>query len=132
MSSSAIEGRACTLKLEGDAWAESRDFSLSMPQATYDKTSRDSARWKESGTARREWSITGGGLYIDSDVAKKCLLNHYVNASPATITCLVTIGSQTFTGEAIVTDLSIDIPYEDGVGWSFTLDGTGARTISAS
>jgi predicted secreted protein len=132
MSSSAIEGRACTLKLEGDLIGESRDFSLSMTQADYDKTSRDSNRIGEYGVARRDWTITGSGLYIASDVAKKCLINHWSSASPTAITCVVTIGSQTFTGEAIVTDLSVDMPYEDAVGWSFTLKGTGALTISAS
>lgn len=132
MSSSAAEGRACTLTLEGDALAESRDFSLSMTQADYDKTSRDSNRVGEYGVARRDWSVTGAGLYIASDVAKKCLVNHWSSASPAAITVLITIGSQTFTGEAIVTDLSVDMPYEDAVGWSFTLKGTGALTVSAS
>ncbi len=132
MSSSAVEGRSCTLTLEGDALAESRDFSLQMDQADYDKTSRDSARWGEYGVARRDWSVSGGGLYIASDVARKCLVNHWSSASPAAITVVVTIGSQTFTGEAIITSLSVDLPYEDAVGWSFSLKGTGALTISAS
>jgi predicted secreted protein len=132
MASSAVEGRACTLTLEGDALAESRDFSLSMTQADYDKTSRDSNRVGEYGAARRDWSVSGAGLYIATDVAKKCLVNHFSAGSPAAITVLITIGSQTFTGEAIVSDLSIDLPYEDAVGWSFSLKGTGALTISAS
>lgn len=132
MSSSALEGRACTLALEGDALAESRDFSLSMSQADYDKTSRDSNRVGEYGVARRDWTVSGSGLFILSDVAKKCLINHWSSASPAAITVLITISTQTFTGEAIVTDLSVDVPYEDAVGWSFTLKGTGALTVSAS
>jgi predicted secreted protein len=132
MTSSAVEGRACTLTLEGDALAESRDFSLQMDQADYDKTSRDSARVGEYGVARRDWSVSGGGLYIASDVAKKCLINHWSAGSPAAITVLITIGTQTFTGEALVTSLSVDLPYEDAVGWSFSLKGTGALTVSAS
>jgi predicted secreted protein len=132
MSSSAVEGRACTLTLEGDALAESRDFSLSLTQADYDKTSRDSNRIGEYGVARRDWSVSGSGLYIAADVAKKCLVNHWSSGSPAAITVLITIGSQTMTGEAIVTDLSVDVPYEDAVGWSFSLKGTGALTVSAS
>jgi predicted secreted protein len=132
MTSSATEGRACTLTLEGVLLGESRDFSLQMDQADYDKTSRDSNRIGEYGVARRDWSVSGAGLYIASDVAKKCLVNHWSAGSPATITVLVTIGTQTFTGEALVTSLSVDLPYEDAVGWSFSLKGTGALTPSAS
>ncbi len=132
MASSAVTGQAMTLTLEGDALAESRDFSLALNQAEIDVTSRDSSRWGEFLPGRREWTITFDHLYITSDVAKKVILAHYEDGSPAALTALITVGSQTFTGETIMTSFTLSLPYEGAVTASGTLKGTSTLTISVS
>jgi predicted secreted protein len=130
--SSAIRGNTVTLSIGGDTIAESRDFSLSFDVSDIDVSSRDSNRWGEFLVGNVGWTISGGALYIASDVAKKIMLAQVSAASPTTFTAIVTIGSQTFTGSAVVTSLEISAPYEGAVEYSFSLKGSGALTISAS
>lgn len=132
MASSAVRGSSMTLTLEQDPLGESRDFSLAMDQGEIPVTSRDSSRWGEFLSGTRGWTITFDHLYITSDPAKKCILAHYEDGSPATLTVLITVASQTFTGEANLTSYTMNFPYEGAVEASGTLKGTGALTISVS
>jgi len=121
-----------TLTLEGDPLGESRDFSIVLDQGEIDVTSRDSSRWGEYLSGRRGFTVNFDHLYINADPAKKVLLAHYEDGSPEQITVLVTIGTQTFTGEANLTSFTINGPYEGAVEASGTLHGTAALTISVS
>lgn len=132
MASTAVEGRLSILTIEGDPLGESRDFSLALDQAEIDVTSRDSARWGEFLPGRRGWTVSFSHLYITGDPAKKTVLAHYEDASPASLTVLVTQGTQTFTGEAIMTSFTLNAPYEGAVEASGTLHGTSTLTISVS
>ncbi len=130
--SSAIRGDAVTLTMGGDLIGESKEFSIALDVAEIDVSSRDSSRWSESLVGRRSWTITGSGLYIAADVAKKIMVDHYTDLAPTNITVILTIGSQTFTGTALLSSLQISASHEGAVEYSFTLKGTGALTISAS
>jgi predicted secreted protein len=132
MASAAIRGDTITLSIGGDLIGESRDFSLAFDVGDIDITSRDSSRTAEFLVGRYGWTISGNALYITSDVAKKVMLNQITAASPTTFTIILTIGSQTFTGSAVVTSFTINAPYESAADYSFTLKGSGALTISAS
>ena len=132
MSSSAIRGDAVTLSIGGDLIAESRDFAIAFDIAEIDVFSRDSSRWSESLPGRRGWTITGSGLYIAADVAKKVLVDYYTDLAPTNVSVVLTIGSQTFTGSAVLTSLEVSAGHEGAVEYSFTLKGTGELTVSAS
>ena len=127
-----VAGILCTLSVEGSLLAESETFTLTRNQETIDLTNRDSAWWRESISGLRDWEISGEGLYIYNDLAKK-KLDYHVNArSPATLTIILTLadGSNTVTGEAIVTNLTYSAPPHDKASASFTLKGAGALTAS--
>ena len=132
MSSSAIRGDSISLTIGGDVIAESRDFSIAFDVSEYDVTSRDSGRWTESLSGRGSWTISGNALYIDADLAKKYMLAQIIDTTPTNVECIMTIGSQTFTGDAMVTSLSVSAPYAGGAEYSFTLKGTGTLDLSAS
>ena len=130
--SSAIRGDTLTLTIGGDVIAESRDFSLAFDTGTLDTTSRDSDRTAEFIVGRYNWTITGNALYITADVAKKVMLDQITAASPTAFAVIVTIGSQTFTGSGVITSFEISAPYDGVVEYSFTIQGSGALTVSAS
>jgi predicted secreted protein len=121
-----------TLAVEADPLGESRDFSLVLDQGEIDVTSRDSARWGEQLSGRRGWTVNFDHLYITGDPAKKTILAHYEDGSPATLTVLITVATQTFTAEANLASYTMNVPYEGAVEASGTLHGTGALTISVS
>ncbi len=127
-----IAGILCTLSIEGSLLAENQGFTFTGNQGTIDLTNRDSAWWAEHIPGIRDWEISGEGLYIYNDLAKKKLLNHYTARSPATLTCILTLadGSTTYSGECTVTTFSLPAPPHDKAGFSFSLKGTGALTPS--
>ena len=133
MSSSAVKGSNATVSFEGDALAECRNLVLHFTQQTIDVTSRDNNAWDDFLVGRRGWSVDFEGMYIYSDVGYKVLQNHYTDLSPAAITVVITMpDSKTFTGEAVLESMDLNMPYEDALTISGTLKGQGALTESTS
>lgn len=133
MASSALAAKAMTISIEGCTLAETRSFSLHLTTDTIDTTSRDTTWKREYLTGFQGWSIDFDGLFISGDPAKKVLMDHWDNRTTPALTVILTdANSITYTGEAILTDYSLDGPYEDAETASGTLQGTDALTISVS
>ena len=133
MTSSALAAKAMILSIEGDPMAETRNFTLHLTADTIDTTSRDSDWKRESLQGFQGWSIDFDGLFISGDPAKKCLMAHWEDRTFATVSVILTdANSVTYTGEAILTDFSLDGAYEDAETASGSLQGTGALSISVS
>lgn len=133
MASSAVRGANVTVSLEGDALAECRNLTLHFTQQTIDVTSRDNNAWEDFIVGRRGWTVDFEGMYIYSDVAYKCLQNHYTDLSPTAITVVITMpDAKTFTGEAILESMDLNAPYDDVASISGTLKGQGTLTESTS
>jgi len=133
MTSSALAAKAMTLSIEGTALAETRTFTLHLTTDQIDTTSRDTNWKRESIQGFQSWSIDFDGLFISANVGKKFLLAHWEDRSPATLSVILTdANSVTYTGEAILTDFSLDGAYEDAETASGSLQGTGALALSAS
>ena len=127
-----VSGSLCTLSVEGSLLTESETFTFTMNQETIDLTNRDSSWWREFISGLRDWEISGDGLYIYNDLAKKLLEYHYTARSPATLTIILTLsdGSNTMNGECILTNLTYPAPHADKASISFTLKGAGTLTAS--
>jgi len=133
MTTDAVSGANMTLTAEGDVLAGARTITLSFSQATIDATSADSSRAGEYLVGRRDYTIDVDALYIYNDVAKKVLQNHICNASPAQVTCIVTMpDGATYTGEGIVTSLVYTGPYEDSLTATASITITDGLTCSTS
>lgn len=132
--SAGVSGDLCTLSIVGSFLAESRNFTLTMNQALIDLSNRDSAWWSQFIQGMRDWEISGDGLYIYNDLAKAKLQNHYINRTPLTLTCILTLSAvnRTMTGECILTVLTYPAPHDDAATITFTLKGTDALAQSAS
>lgn len=129
-----VTGHSAVLSIEGAALAESTEFSLHFGQAMADMTNRDSNYWRQLLTTIRDWSISGSGLYIYNDLAKKYLFDHWNARTLPTLTAIFTFadGTVTATGEVIVTSLDVANPHDGPATISFTLEGTDALVLSAS
>ena len=145
--STGVPGILCTLSIEGALLAESRSFTLTENQAIIDLTNRDSAWWSQFYPGIRDWEISGDGLYIYNDLARRRLQWHYSNREPRTLTIVLTLshheavigppavaayGQVVFTAECILTNLTYPAPHDDAATISFTLKGTDALTPSPS
>jgi len=127
--SSGQAGHSMTLSINGQLVGESRSFSINFTQGTIDLTNRDTNWYGEFLVGRREWTISFDGLWICGDAGKQQLLGHYtLHNSLIDVILVMPTGDaaclQTFTGKAILTDMTYDGPYEDAVTISGTLQGT--------
>lgn len=104
-----------------------RGASLSRSSDTFDATNKDSLGWKEFEAGFKEWSIEADGLVLTDDTAYTALETAYTAGAKVKVQIMDANGSD-YTGTAIVTDLPIDMPYDDLVTYSCTLQGTGALT----
>jgi predicted secreted protein len=129
-----ISGKLCTLSIEGAALAESQNFTLTCGKEVVDLTNRDSAFWRQLIGMKKSWSISGDGLYIYGDVAKKILVANWSGATQTMLTVILTLadGTITATGEAWLTALSFPAPHDAAATISFTLEGTDALVFSVS
>lgn len=138
--SAGVPGILCTLSVGGAQIAESRSFTLTENQALIDLTNRDSAWWAQHYAGIRDWEISGDGLHIYNDLARRRLQWHYSNRTPPTLTIVLTLahheavapaaayGAIVFTAECILTNLTYPAPHDDAATISFTLKGTDALT----
>lgn len=133
-ASNAVSGVLMTMTVEGSALAESRSFTVNLTNATIDVTNRDSAWWGQFLVGRREWTIDFEGLYIATDLGKQYLQYYWTDRTPSTLTIVVTLadGTITLTGQAILTSLTYDGPFEDAGVFSGSLQGTDTLIASAS
>lgn len=104
-----------------------RGASLSRSSDTFDATNKDSLGWKEFEAGFKEWSIEADGLVLTTDIGYVALETAYTSGAKVKVQIIDANGAD-YTGSAIVTDLPIDMPYDDLVTYSCTLQGTGALT----
>jgi len=132
--STGVSGNLCTLSIVGALLAESRVFTLTENQALIDLTNRDSAWWSQFIPGMRDWEISGEGLYIYNDLARRKLQHHYISRTPATLTVVLTLsaGVITLTAECILTNMTFPATHDAEATISFTLKGTDALTPSQS
>ncbi|WP_069649639.1 phage major tail protein, TP901-1 family [Caloranaerobacter ferrireducens] len=104
-----------------------RGATLNRSTETIDVTTKDSNGWRESEASIKEWSIEADGLLIESDTAYSQLETAYMNGTKVKVE-LNTAGGSKYTGDAIITDFPIEMPYDDAATYSVTLQGTGPLT----
>ena len=106
--------------------AGQRDATLNRSAETLDATSKDSDGWKENETGYKEWSIDAGGLLIQNDEAYDHLEEKWFEGENLDV--IVTIGNKKYAGNAVLTDFPSELPYEDLVTYSISLQGSGPLT----
>ncbi|MBN8211094.1 phage major tail protein, TP901-1 family [Bacillus sp. NTK071] len=109
----------------GQLLAGQRNASLSRSAESIDATSKDSAgNWKESVSGFKEWSIDCDGAFVESDVAFSLLEAAFLNGDKV-VAYIEFPSGQKYEGETTITDFSLDLPYDDLVTYSLSLQGSG-------
>lgn len=104
-----------------------RGASLSMSAETLDKTTKDSAGWAESLAGMKAWSISADGLLILDDTGYLALETAYMEDKNVLIQMHTKSGAL-YEGDAIITTIDLDAPYDDLASYSAEFTGAGALT----
>lgn len=109
------------------AVAGQQGLTINRSKDSIEVTSKDTkGGWKAKVGGMKEWSIDNDGLYVADDESHKTLSKAYHDDE---LVCLKVVNQKTetpmFGGLAIVTDYSIEAPFDDAVTYSISLEGVG-------
>ena len=132
--SKAIAGKdilLCVFNSDGSkllAVAGQQGLTINRSADSIEVTSKDTkGGWKSKIAGMKEWSIDNDGLYVASDESHKALGSAFENGE---FVCIKVINSKTksalFGGLAVVTDYTLEAPYDDSMTYSISLEGNGA------
>jgi TP901-1 family phage major tail protein len=112
----------------GTVLAGQRSATLNRDAETIDVTSKDTeGGFTESVQGMKSWSIEADGAYVESDTAYDSLEDAYLAGTE--VDCYIEFPSgKKYAGLAIVTSFPLEIPFDDLVSYSLSLQGTGPLT----
>jgi TP901-1 family phage major tail protein len=107
--------------------AGQRGGTLNRERETIDVTSKDGDGWADVEYGLGSWSIEGDGLLVESDVAFQALEDALMDGTIVKVRFQTAAGNK-YEGDALVTSLPIEAPYDDTATYSITLTGKGKPT----
>jgi predicted secreted protein len=138
MTTGAVTGLFCTVKIGTYVVAGAKTVTLTLAGKAVDVSSADDIGWASFLLGRRDWKVETDGLYIYSDTAKKLLWAYWMQtmSSASAVTPLAIIfttpDGNTYTGSAVLTDLTWKGPYDAEMTHKATFQGTGVLAAAHS
>ncbi|WP_214834420.1 phage major tail protein, TP901-1 family [Exiguobacterium sp. s152] len=94
-----------------------------------DATSKDTEGfWNESLPGFKSYTIDADGAYVESDAAYEELETAFLNSENVDMYLEMPSGKR-YEGNCTITDFSLDLPYDDLVTYSISLQGNGPLKI---
>lgn len=117
-----------TLSVDGGAVSHCTSASLSVNIELRDATTKDSGGWSDSLGGLKSWEMSGDA-FVDLAAAGKGVSDMFdLLIAGAAVTCIFNVDSETYTGTAFVTSVSIDGGVEENATYSVSL--TGSDTLA--
>lgn len=114
-----------------EAIAHSTSASLSMSTDLRDATTKSSGGFQENLGGLKSWEMSGDAFVdITSPTGADIESLWTVWNNRSVISCTFGLSGMTYTGNAIITSLSIDAGVEENATFSITLTGTNTITQS--
>lgn len=108
------------------AIAGQQSLTINREKEVTEVNSKTAAGWKQHLHGLKSWSIDNDGLYVKNDNSHKALEKAFNEDS---FLCLKVVDvkekASLFGGLAILTEYPIEAPYDDGVTYSCSFQGTG-------
>lgn len=101
-----------------------RGATLNRSADTLETTAKDSDGWKEFETSFIEWSIEAEGIFVSGDEGFNKLEESFFSREKILVE-MKTASGRKYSGNVIVTDLPLEMPYDDMMTYSVTLQGSG-------
>jgi TP901-1 family phage major tail protein len=128
-----MTGMKCKLFVKdattGQVLAGQRNATLSRSAESIEATSKDTEGfWKESLQGFKEFSIDADGAFVESDAAYTTLETAFINSENVNVYIELPSGTK-YEANCTITDFSLEMPYDDLVTYSISLQGSGALVI---
>ena len=124
---SAIKGLDVLIKVGSQVVGGQRNASLEMSAETIDTTVKSTGGWASKITGIKSWTSSCDGVYFVDDAGLEAAQTAFMNGTAVSLEFSNSSGL-TYSGQAVITSMSVEAGQEDVVSYTISFEGTGALT----
>lgn len=126
---SAIKGLDVLIKVGSQVVGGQRNASLEMSAETIDTTVKSTGGWAAKIPGLKSWTSSCDGIYFLDDEGLAAAQTAFMNGTAVQLEFSNTDGLA-YSGQAVITSMSVEAGQEDVVSYTISFEGTGALTVA--
>lgn len=124
---SAIKGLDVLIKVGSTVVGGQRNASLEMSAETIDTTVKSTGGWAAKIPGIKSWTSSCDGVYFLDDAGLEAAQAAFMNGTEVKLDFSNSSGLA-YSGQAVITSMSVEAGQEDIVSYTISFEGTGALT----
>ena len=124
---SAIKGLDVLIKVGTQVVGGQRNASLEMSAETIDTTVKTTGGWSAKIPGIKSWTSSCDGVYFLDDAGLEAAQAAFMNGTEVKLDFSNSAGLA-YSGQAVITSMSVEAGQEDVVSYTISFEGTGALT----
>ena len=124
---SAIKGLDVLIKVGSTVVGGQRNASLEMSAETIDTTVKSTGGWAAKIPGIKSWTSSCDGVYFLDDAGLEAAQAAFMNGTEVKLDFSNSAGLA-YSGQAVITSMSVEAGQEDVVSYTISFEGTGALT----
>ena len=125
----AIKGLDVLIKVGSTVVGGQRNASLEMSAETIDTTVKSTGGWASKITGIKSWTSSCDGVYFVDDAGLEAAQTAFMNGTSVQLD--FSKGEDlVYSGQAVITSMSVEAGQEDVVSYTISFEGTGALTVA--
>ena len=125
---SAIKGLDVLIKVGSQVVGGQRNASLEMSAETIDTTVKTTGGWASKIPGMKSWTSSCDGVYFLDDAGLEAAQTAFINGTAVQLVFSNSEGLA-YSGQAVITSMSVEAGQEDVVSYTISFEGTGALTV---
>ena len=126
---SAIKGLDVLIKVGSQVVGGQRNASLEMSAETIDTTVKTTGGWAAKIPGIKSWTSSCDGVYFVDDAGLEAAQTAFMNGTAVSLEFSNSNGLS-YSGQAVITSMSVEAGQEDIVSYTISFEGTGALTAA--
>ena len=123
----AIKGLDVLIKVGSTVVGGQRNASLEMSAETIDTTVKTTGGWAAKIPGIKSWTSSCDGVYFVDDAGLEAAQTAFMNGTAVSLEFSNSSGLS-YSGQAVITSMSVEAGQEDIVSYTISFEGTGALT----
>ena len=123
----AIKGLDVLIKVGSTVVGGQRNASLEMSAETIDTTVKSTGGWASKIPGIKSWTSSCDGVYFVDDAGLEAAQAAFMNGTEVKLDFTNSSGLA-YSGQAVITSMSVEAGQEDVVSYTISFEGTGALT----
>ena len=125
----AIKGLDVLVKVGSQVVGGQRNASLEMSAETIDTTVKTTGGWASKIPGIKSWTSSCDGIYFLDDAGLEAAQTAFMNGTSVQLD--FSKGEDlVYSGQAVITSMSVEAGQEDIVSYTISFEGTGALTVA--